>query len=494
MSKEEFKTSFLADKDKVNLTSADMFDRVINLKLYTEITETTDTGERKVVKDAYVVRSDFEMYFPDMMNTVTHNDTKGFRALDKCIIRKCQQKPSIKVQYKRVSLNASVEVDIFVNNFFMLDKSGNLISGFNNSTYKLTRVDFAMGYFGQFKALFSDNKPENPEQLFNFGFIDDKKTVDWSDPNVGHGITVMTMSNVHYTQMDRLPPDATLHIHGYVGNTYAPKFNTNTENFPKEYEKLMKSQAVIPAELKKGTNSYLDQVYYQLVTRNFIRKGTLPKLTSTEIAKGQEYVTGTLSDEEAKKYGVQVYLSNELNKYSDDKIEADFKRDANGNIIKSSLKIPSARTAEGKMSAIENYFGLKGYDGFTHTLLDTFGDYVVYKQSETQDIKKMLEDTTLGKRYENTALAKSWGNCIPAVYNITNDALCTIVCPFFSFINPFEKLYFKSRYALGGLVSYYANYSSANRDEFYTLWQNVSFATVENINECMIVCTGQKKR
>ena len=79
------------------------------------------------------------------------------------------------------------------------------------------------------------------------------------------------------------------------------------------------------------------------------------------------------------------------------------------------------------------------------------------------------------------------------VYNITNDALCTIVCPFFSFINPFEKLYFKSRYALGGLVSYYANFTNANKNEFYALWQNVSFATVDDINECTIVCTGQKK-
>ena len=122
-----------------------------------------------------------------------------------------------------------------------------------------------------------------------------------------------------------------------------------------------------------------------------------------------------------------------------------------------------ADAAEGKMSAIENAFGLKG---FSHILLDSFGDYVVFLQEELNDIEAMLEGTTFEKQYENTALHKSWNNNIPAVYNITNDALCTIVCPFFSFINPFEKLYFKSRYALGGLVSYYAKFTNANKIEY----------------------------
>ena len=63
-------------------------------------------------------------------------------------------------------LTASIEVDIFISNFYMLDKDGNLLSGFNNATYPLSRVDFAMGYFGQFKALFSDQTPTKLRQLF----------------------------------------------------------------------------------------------------------------------------------------------------------------------------------------------------------------------------------------------------------------------------------------------------------------------------------------
>lgn len=479
----DFETQFLADKDKVSLSSSDIFDRVINLKLYVKNKDGT-------LKDTYVIRSDYELYYPNLMSAVAYNNIKSFAAQEKCIIRKCQQKPSIKVQYKRVSLTASIEVDIFISNFYMLDKDGNLISGFNNATYQLSRVDFAMGYFGQFKALFSGQTPTKTEQLFSIGFLDDDNQTDYSKPSVGHGITVMTMSNVEYTQLDKLPPDMTLHIHGYVGNTLAPQLDYSTKDFPKTYTKIMSSQAVIPAELKGKRTTYLEEVYYQTITRNWIKKGTPSKLKSTEIAEGKEYTTDTMSEAEADRWGIKVYLSKGAKEYSKLQIEAKFKKDANGNVIKPTIKIPLASTAKGKMSAIENALGLKG---FAFTLIDSFGDYVVYLQEELNDIRTMLKETTFAKQYENTALYKTWSNCIPAVYNITNDALCTIVCPFFCFINPFEKLYFKSRYALGGLVSYYANYTNVNKNEFYALWQNISFATVDDINECTIVCTGQKK-
>lgn len=481
----DFVTQFLADKDKVSISADDLFDRVINLKLYVKNKDGT-------LKDTYVIRSDYELHYPNLMNTVVHNSMGSFIDQKKCIIRKCQQKPSIKVQYKRVSLTSSIEVDIFISNFYMLDKDGNLLSGFNNATYQLSRVDFAMGYFGQFKALFSDQTPTKAEQLFTVGFIDDNNPKDYGNPSVGHGITVMTMSDVEYTQLDRLPPDMTLHIHGYVGNTLAPQldYDNSAENFPKEYARIMSSQAVIPSELKGKRTTYLEEVYYQTITRNWIKKGTPSKLKSTEIKAGKEYTTNTMSEKDADRWGIKVYLSKGAKEYSKLEIEAKFKKDADGNVIKPTIKIPTASTAEGKMSAIENAFGLKG---FAHTLLDSFGDYIVYLQEELNDIEAMLEGTTFEKQYENTTLHKSWNNNIPAVYNITNDALCTIVCPFFSFINPFEKLYFKSRYALGGLVSYHANFTNANKNEFYALWQNVSFATVDDINECTIVCTGQKK-
>ena len=83
-------------------------------------------------------------------------------------------------------------------------------------------------------------------------------------------------------------------------------------------------------------------------------------------------------------------------------------------------------------------------------------------------------------------------NMLPAVYNITTDALCTIVCPYFFYVNPFEVVKFRSRYALGGLVSYFANYNASD-EEFTIISQDISFATVEDINECSMVAVGKKK-
>lgn len=479
----DFQTTLMADKDKVSFDENALLDRIINLKLFVE-------DGNGVQADTFVIRSDFEAYYPKLMDSVASNDLKSFINQNKCFIRKCQNKPSIKVQYKRVSLTSSIEVDIFVNNFYMIDKSGNIITGFNNETYKLARVDFALGYFNQFQSLFITGKPQSVLELQTVGFAD-TFSLAGNNPNIGHGITVMTMSNVEYVQMDSLPPDLSLHIHGYVGNTLAPQTGASlSEGLPNNFELIMDSQAVIPAQLKAGMTTYLDRVYYETITRQWVKKGTPSKLESTEVAVGKDVVTGKMSDIEAEKYGIKVYLSKGAKEYSAQVEKERFKKGADGKLIEPKLLIPKASTAENKMNAIENYLGLKD---FSHILIDSFGDYIVYKKEELQDINKMLQETKFNTVYKSTALALSWKNCIPAVYNITNDALCTIVCPFFSFINPFEKLYFKSRYALGGLVSYYANFTQANRDEFYALWQNVSFATVDDINECTIVCTGQKK-
>ena len=222
----ELNTGLLSDKDKVSLTENDLYDKVINLKLYVKNKDGTE-------KDTYVIRSDFELFYPNLMKSVAKNDITSFVEEKKCLIRKCQNKPSIKIQYKRVSLNSSIEVDIFVHNFYMLDQAGNIINGFNQTSYPLSRVDISMGYFGQFQALFADKLPNNPEDLTTVGFATDNSS------SVGHGITTITMSGVNYTQMDKLPPDSILHIHGYIGNTLMskvePKENSAT------YDEIVKS-------------------------------------------------------------------------------------------------------------------------------------------------------------------------------------------------------------------------------------------------------------
>lgn len=52
----ELNTGLLADKNKVNLTENDFYDKVINLKLYVKNKDGTE-------KDTYVIRSDFGLFY-----------------------------------------------------------------------------------------------------------------------------------------------------------------------------------------------------------------------------------------------------------------------------------------------------------------------------------------------------------------------------------------------------------------------------------------------
>lgn len=471
----DFETSFLADKDKVDFSKLDIFDRVINLKLYTSDSEGNE-------KDVYTIRSDFELYYPDLLSSINSSSISINNKI--CYVRKCQHKPSIKVRYKRTSLSESVNVDIFVSNFYMLDRNGQIISGFNNSTYRLSKVEFSMGYFGQFSDLFtrtfSKTTTITPSDLTTVGFGD----------NAGNGIMTMSMSNVEYSQLDKLPPDMVLHIHGYLGNTFAYPLEKDGKDTLSEYEEIKNGDTVIKAT---EDETFLETVFFECITRKWLKCGTPAnnRTLKTTLAPYNDLkvdgVTGKMSASDALKYGIRVYLSKGAKEYSKNKVTSIFPKDAEGNLVLSSYSLLSADTAEGTMNLLENVLGLSG---FSHTLIDTKGCYILFMKEELEDIERLVSD--IKEPYADSVLKKSFNNHIPAVYNITTDAVCTIVCPFFCFIDPFEKVYFKSRYALGGIVSYFANFTNANRNEFYVLYQSVEFATVEDVNECSIVCTGGK--
>lgn len=474
-------TAFLEDENKTELSALDLFDRVINLKL---TVSSKDVNGNDIPAQEYVIRSDYEMYFSKLLNTVASDDFESFSKLNTCQIRKCQYKPDIKVQYKRVSMSTPVSIDIFIKNFFMLDKTGKMIKGFNNLTNALTKVELAMGYFGQFEETLKANK----------GSITIDSLFDFSEENLkGKGITLITMSGVEYVQTDSLPPDMTIHIHGYVGNLYSSKLqNISVEDgLPDNFEEIISKEIVIDiSKITKDIKTLVGQTFYESVTKNWCRKGALPEETQIELLNSENYtVKGTLSDSDAKKYGVLVYFSKKAEEYAKEYDKEKIKQGADGKDIKPKFTIPKASTAMAKASLVKNVLGMQD---FCITDIPSNGNLFLYLKDEVENVGEMAKGTDLEKLYKDDAVALYWQNKLPAVYNITTDALCTIVCPFFFFLNPFQKFYFKSRYALGGLVSYYAKFN-ATEDEFYSLWQTVSFATVEDINECTIICTGKKQ-
>lgn len=456
-----FDSSLLSDKDKLNLTKSDLFDRIINLKLYAGEMKADGTS---IVKDTYVIRSDWEIYYPDQYKALTNGtvSTSG-----KGYIRKCRIKPSIKVQYKQISSGTAIEMDIFISNFFMFDSSGQMLMSFNNITYPLLKVEVQMGYWGQFSRA-----PETWEEYSEFRYHD--------------GAEVLTC-NVNYTQTDKLPPDAVLHIHGYVGNCYGEPVKTQKKALNIKF-------ADLETAFKRDTSKSLIEDYcFQNVTRRFL-KTTVFTARERPSEIQVDTVTGRMDKASAQKYGIKVFCTQAL-KDASNKVEEE------GRLNTSDNKEVDAFTAglysRTAVEALNSIRGVTGLDCTFQALKD--GNYIALLTSELEDMEGLVK--AAGKALADdvdsvstgNALSQFWKNIIPAVNNITTDAICTILCPFFYFIDPFSELEFKSRYALGGIVSYYANFN-VSENIFYALWMTVSFATVEDINECQIACTGGKKK
>ena len=461
----DYTTNLLPDRAKsrgvYSFTQEELFDRVINLKLYTQ-----STSSNKIV-DEYVIRSDWEAYYPNL-NKVAQGDG-AMSDLKKFYFRRCVQKPSIKVQYKQIASGTAVEIDIYINNFAMLSSDGRTLMSFNALTYPLGMVELQMGYFGQFNT-----KPESMEEYFDFKR---NKNADTLTINVGSG----------YVQTDKLPPDGTLHIHGYVGSCYTPP--VASADYKDTYDNI--------TGVAVAYGDYLKDYIFTNVTRRFVRK----PLQYEEIDVDEE--TGLISWKNipneniswADKYGVHVYLSDALEKACNEKLNQPL-IDADGNPIKQEDRKVIGHYSETVVKALNLVRSEMGVDMSFKALTD--GNYIAYLSSESMDTA-LLHESLLKYKVEDVALMeegdtvnKIYHNVLPAVENITTDSLCTIVCPFFFFLNPFDMIKFKSRYALGGVVSYYANFT-VEESKFFALYMTVSFATVEDVNECNIVCTGSRE-
>lgn len=456
----DFNSNLLSNNEKAKgvykFTSAELFDRVINLKFYTVATD------KNQIQDTYVIRSDWEVFYPNMGNIIQRNGTT--KDLQQGYIRRCVQKPSIKVQYKQIATGTAVEVDIFVSNFIMLSSDGRTLMSFNNLTYPLGMVELQMGYFGQF-----NQKPKDMEEYFDFSR---NPNADRLIVNVGHG----------YIQTDKLPPDGTLHIHGYVGSCYTPPV-TNGE-YKDTYANV--------TGVQRPYGDFLQDYLFNTVTRRFIRipAQTKKNLDSIEV----DSATGLIKDYKvADEFGVHVYLSEELEKACRENLDRTV-IDADGNAIKHSDMKITARYSESVVKALNLVRDELGVDMGFKALND--GNFIAYLSDEAMNAEKLAKSLARYKKEDAKFLDETgniidtiYHNVLPAVENITTDSLCTIVCPFFFFINPFDMIKFKSRYALGGVVSYYADFT-VKESKFYALYMTVSFATVEDVNECNIICTG----
>ena len=525
------------NKDNLQLQAGDLFDRVINLKFLTS--EQGGDGVEKYV-DEFVLRSDYELVDTKFVANVANGTVSYSQNKKISCIRKCRFKPSVKVQYKQVAGNTQIELDIFIQNFFMLDSKGKTLMSFSNAKGRLASVEIQMGYFGQFADFFKGNENGVPtlEQYFDF-------TVK------PEGVQTITC-NVTYCQTDKLPPDSTMHIHGFVGSCYTQpvtdKMVTDDNQTSSIELSTVDTSSVYMYE--KGKNAFRFKSFahylYNNVTRRFLRN-KIPATNRKEVKNLKiKFKDGgvCLDDDSSLKYGVIVFLSKGV--VGDGKSEVFLGKQqmygSDGKPLdgKKSSEFTKELSGDTPMKAFNSFSSF--HSGLLRAQPLDNGCYLMFLNEEMKHSEKLSEmdwyafDPRLGKngvdldgdgevkaselglvkctydeilRYVNDSLGGKAKNMnffdyinalkaknikvkdikrIPAVYNIAYDnALCTITCPFFYFLTPFQKFYFASRYAVSSMVAYYLDQENKEM-EFTMIWQSVSFATVENINDVQICC------
>lgn len=454
-------TNLLPDKYKVSLTHLDLFDRVINLRLTTaDFKNENGTGTKK---DVFYIRSDYEVVFPDL--DVTKVMRTGNISNSRYFIRKCQMKPSVRVEYTKVSSSVSTEIDIYVSNFYLMDSSGKKLMSFSNE-YPLASVDIMLGYWGQFK-----NLPHATVALLNSQFDIAKKTPLF-------GIQCISVDCKMVTT-EKMPPDYTLHIHGWVGSN--PTLGAVGDIQTADYLKIIASGELENVSQSSVLGSALSDIFFNHITRRFPKHNVVDALAS----KG---VNGRFTKAQAKMYGIQVYLSKGAQQVSKKRIEKKMK-DSTGAEVPVKLYFANGDTAHNTMLCI---FEAVNADLQYTTTID--GDFIVFTEEEAEkieDLKKAFQETGSAYLLENN-VDLFYNKQLPAIYNINIDnAMAQISAPFFYFIECFDNVKFANSFANTGLVAYFSSFGTSVSD-YFLIQQRVSFATVDDVNEMILVCVAKK--
>jgi hypothetical protein len=495
--------------------STDFIDRVINLKLYFGA-----KGE-----DIVVLRSDYELYDKTLKSRVVKGNLSGLNKSE-VVVRRCRFKPSIKIEYNQPTGNTQLNLNIYVDNFFILDKTGMTKMQFGNSEYPLKTVEIQMGYAGQFIAPFAKNETMCP-------------TLDeYLKMECPAGVKQITC-NVNEIMMSGTPPNYTMHIHSYVGssnNTYKP-LQHDTDNTLKPEE-----------EISGGTFecfNFFDYAF-QNVTRRFSRR----QIDMPEKDK-------MLSESDASEFGVQLFFSESFVLASDgfSRMSGQVVFEAvDGSDVTAPVKYVAMPQGDTTAQAINKTMRLVSPKVRIQPL--STGDYLIYMDSDVQlgqhfggteeKSKWYVFSPTLAKLARNTAKYKAnetakatklglieltysevvtfigkptiavnsatgkaklvmqdkarkmaaynLAGVLPAVYNVdSSDSLASITAPYFSWVEPFQDFTASSgNMAKTGMVDYWAN--MLNHTNFQAISMSFAFATVEDLNEMTILANPWGKK
>lgn len=432
-----------------------LYDRIINLKITVEDDKTKE-------KQEYIIRSDYEIVYPNAVNTMIRQ-SGSFNDLNKYYVRKCSIKPDIKLEYKRITSGIGTELKIDITNFYLVDSSGKKIMSFSTDGFSIVRVDVQMGYFGQFARL----PHSTMQELFEF------------PEKLPFGITTLVLSTVPYVTVESLQPDYVLRINGFVGNTYGEATCTNLLATGLNLDGTI--DTTLLNDLHEAENcapqDFIEKYLELWITRRFVRDGSVIPIID---------YSGLMPKDFASKYGVKVFCSDGVKEVSAAFCESIEQVDSNNVVSRKFAWDIAGNTVIQTLNNMNSNFNW----GIQFFELDD-GNFIAYTEKEFAENHRTVIEFVNGKLY---ALNPNYFNnanffehCLPAIYQANYDAgTCTVACPFFWTIMPFEEVEFKSRVMKQGLASFFSRLESSKKT-FAPISLEIVFATVQDLNEMQFV-------
>lgn len=413
--------AILNGKDIIDQALLDnaVFDKIINLRFH------QSDADGKVEK-CFTLRSDYELQLTRSGSETTYTYVK------------CQQKPSIRVQYIQVTADelghsgVDIIIKIYVTNFhfFFHDKQDSGALAANKEPIRY--IDLQMGYFNQFPH-FDDDK-------FMAGHEADKLK-SFLEMTGQNDIVKTIKCQVLGTYPVKMPPDGITMFDCKVGVVDAA-FHSQ------------QSISDTPMQFDKGTQ--LSFFLFQTITKRFLRNSISTGALEFDSGDNGNF-TGPMTDSCANKYGVVMYLTPKLEAVEFDRFVS---------------AIPQFESVEAALTYLRmNYFPyLRCRRLYT-------GDFIAYHIDESiDDILKSSFFKELA--YDDVK--------IPALKSITYGGTRTISCFYFGLFHPFQHLDFFSRYNLANLVGYYYH-PEDGKDTFYSIQMTVDFSTTGSENNMEIM-------
>jgi hypothetical protein len=408
-------------------------------------------------------------------------------------------KPQIKVAYKQVSNDVSIQVDIEVTNLFMHIKNSNVDKAVSTDIYKtegdpVMQIVLQMGYRAQFPD-WTDEVHRQPGYIDRFFDLENSAINSPQEAKfVFRQITVQVLAS----WPSGYPPDQVSYFKGIIGSDdKALRWNRTEEESAKGFG--YGDSPVLNPETGKSYTP-LEWTLFNYITRRYVRSDVLHLTDAREreiLVYGRAAdlagaapasnppgdpgwyrlaldADGLMSEEDGRKFGVVCKVSKHLREKPEQSYTAyGVEKFAEKLMTLSTRRFDVQHDKLGsQLHAIqEAYTKMRWYQ-----LAD--GNFYMYSVDEGGD--DFFADPETLRNQENAIK-------LPAIYEISISGLRTIKCPFIAFISPMTTVLFKSRYSIGSLVGFY--YHPKDTDAFLVLQASVSFDTTgeENMTELMCV-------